>query len=62
MKLSKKQKEIIKTIREKGEYKIPATISHQNQTIKKLISIGVCEWNDTFNALILTELGKTIEL
>lgn len=61
MKLSPKQKEIIQLMREKGKWKHPSG-NDQNRTMRKLLDLKLVDWNDSFSYLILTELGKNIEL
>jgi len=60
IKLSKKHRSIIQTIKEKGSYK--PTYSDQEPATKTLIKHGIIEWKSDMRGLILTELGKTINL
>lgn len=62
MKLSAKQKEIIKKIHERGKVKITNNNALPYSTTQSLIKLGICEYNSGYDSLILTELGKQIVL
>lgn len=55
VKLRRKHIEIIKTIVAEGKYK--PTYSDQEPATKRLIKLGLVQWNETFTGVILTELG-----
>jgi hypothetical protein len=60
IKLSKKHKQIISKIREKGRYK--PTYSDQEPATKTLIKNGIIEWKPDFTGFILTDFGKSIDI
>ena len=60
IKLSKKGIKIIQTIREKGKYK-PA-YSDQEPALKTLLKLDIVKWRGDFRGVVLTELGKSINI
>ncbi len=52
---SEKQKKIIEIIKQKGRVSIT-----NNATAKALIRSGVCDWDESYNRLILTKKGKEL--
>ncbi len=64
IKLSDKQKEIIKKTRLCNWRGLKITFNRDFPltTAKTLMKMGLAEYNATYDGIILTELGKTIEL
>lgn len=58
-KLSDKEYRVIETIRKTGRWRPP---NSQNTTAQNLIKKGICDWNPGYDYLILTKLGKEIDL
>lgn len=59
IRLSDKQKEVIKLIRSHKHYYIK---NAQNPTVKSLLNAGLCCFSETYDSLVLTESGKTINI
>lgn len=59
VKLSAAQYWTLEQIRQKGSCYFA---NNQNPTAKKLIAMGLCDWNREYTHLIFTKLGKEIEL
>lgn len=55
VKLTATQVGVLDTIKERGECYFS---NNQNPTAKKLISLGICDWNSRYDALVFTEFGK----
>lgn len=64
MKLSEKQKEVIKRMREQPTVSIRFTYDRKLPITcaNALIKMGIATYNLNYDGIILTELGKTIEL
>lgn len=62
MKLSEKQKDIIKRLRENENLKFTNSLEFPMGCAKALVKLKLADYNDRYDGLILTELGKTIEL
>ena len=57
--LTEKEYRVIEKIRTTGRWMPP---NSQNATAQNLIKKGICYWNSGYDALILTQFGKSIEL
>lgn len=60
IKLTPKQKEVLLELRLRKELKNNS--ARQANMAKTLVEKGVAEYNSHYNGIVLTELGKTIEI
>ncbi len=57
--LSEKEYKVIEIIRKDGKWKPPHA---QVPTVKNLIAKGICDWHPDYIHLVLTDLGKGLDL
>jgi hypothetical protein len=62
LKLSVKQKEVILKLREKKVLVLSYDRELPMAVVKALLKIKLVDYNDAYDGIILTDLGKTIEL
>lgn len=62
MKLSDKQKEVILKLREKKVLMLSYDRSLPTAVVDSLLKKELVDYNSAYNGIILTDLGKTIEL
>lgn len=56
--LSSAQISVLEQIYKNGIYRVK---NSQNPTVKKLIELDICVFNDRYDGLIFTEMGKTFK-